>query len=78
MKWQRSAVEIRGETLNLDQSFQIGHFAYALASQPLTGGRLLGGGGSGMPIRKCSPVAFRFHRVRWFIGWLSTMAPSCQ
>ena len=40
------------------------HLVYALASQPPTGGLLLGGGGLGMPMRKSSPVAFLFHRTR--------------
>jgi len=50
--------------------------SYALAFQPLTGGLVLGSGGLGIPIRKCSPVAFLFQRTLWFIGWLNVIAPS--
>jgi hypothetical protein len=41
----------------------------------LTGGLGFGGGGLGIPYRKCSPVALRFQRTLCIIGHTSLMAP---
>jgi hypothetical protein len=50
----------------------------ALACQPPTGGLRLGGGGLGIPMRKCSPVSLRFQRTLCITGWFNLMAPFCQ
>lgn len=51
---------------------------YAVAFQPPAGGLGLGAGGLGIPIRKCSPVAFFFQRTFWSSGRLKVMAPFCH